>query len=63
MIFTSVSLILFTQADLWIVGIFISTDDVGIYGIVTKLVTLVILPLGAFGTIIPPPNSIYTYFG
>jgi O-antigen/teichoic acid export membrane protein len=54
MIFTSLSLILFTQTDLWIVGIYTDTEAVGIYGVVTKLVTLIILPLGIFSTIIPP---------
>ncbi len=54
MIFTGLSLILFTQTDLWIVGIYTSTEAVGIYGVVTKLVTLIILPLGIFSIAIPP---------
>jgi O-antigen/teichoic acid export membrane protein len=48
------SIILFTQADLWIVGMYKSTETVGIYGVVTKLVMLIILPLMTFSTIIPP---------
>ncbi len=54
MIFTGFSLILFTQTDLWVVGIYASTEAVGIYGVVTKLVALIILPLGIFSTVIPP---------
>jgi|Deesub1362A_J573_1020465.scaffolds.fasta_scaffold01197_1 O-antigen/teichoic acid export membrane protein len=54
MIFTTFSLILFTQTDLWIVGIYTSTEDVGIYGVATKLANLIILPLGIFSAVIPP---------
>ena len=55
------TIILFTQADLWIVGMFQATSSVGIYGVVTKLVMLIILPLGTLSAIIPPLiASIYT---
>ncbi len=57
MIFTGFSVFLFTQADLWIVGMFISTESVGIYGVVARLVTLIAFSLGAFSTIIPPIMS------
>ncbi len=61
MIFTGVSLFLFTQADIWIVGIFSSTQSVGIYGVAVRLVTLVAFSLGAFSTIIPPiMSSVHT---
>jgi len=62
MVFTGgLSIILFTQADLWIVGMFRSTEDVGIYGVTAKLVMLIILPLTTFSTIIPPlMASLYT---
>ncbi len=62
MVFTGgLTIILFTQADIWIVGMFRPTESVGIYGVVTKLVMLIILPLGTFSTIIPPlMASIYT---
>lgn len=62
MVFTGgLSIILFTQADLWVVGMFRSTEDVGIYGVTAKLVMLIILPLTTFSTIIPPLiASIYT---
>ena len=57
MIFTGLSLFLFTQADIWIVGMFSSTESVGIYGVTVRLVTLVAFSLGAFSTIIPPIMS------
>lgn len=61
MIFTGFSVFLFTHADLWIVGIFTSTEDVGIYGVVAGLVTLISFSLGAFSAIIPPiMSSIHT---
>ena len=53
-IFTSMSVLLYTQADVWILGMFTSTDTVGIYGIAAKLVLLVYFPMLAFGVIIPP---------
>ena len=60
MIFTGVSAFLFTSTDLWIVGMFDSTEAVGIYGVTAKLVTLIVFSLGAFSTVIPPLiSSIY----
>jgi len=53
-IFTSMSVLLYTQADVWILGMFTSTDTVGIYGIASKLVLLVYFPMMAFAVIIPP---------
>ncbi len=52
-IFTSMSIILYTQADIWILGMFASTDTVGIYGISAKLVILVSFPMIALGAVIP----------
>lgn len=61
MIFTGFSVYLFTQADLWIVGMLASTEDVGIYGVTAKLVTLIAFPIGALAVIIPPLiSSIHT---
>lgn len=54
MIFTTLSWFLFTQTDLWIVGMFTSTEEVGIYGIASRLASLIAISLGAFSTIIPP---------
>jgi O-antigen/teichoic acid export membrane protein len=52
-IFTSMSVLLYTQADIWILGMFKSPDTVGIYGIASKLVLLVYFPMMAFAAIIP----------
>jgi O-antigen/teichoic acid export membrane protein len=61
MIFTGFSVYLFTQADLWIVGMLASTEEVGIYGVTAKLVTLIAFPIGALSAIIPPMiSSIHT---
>jgi O-antigen/teichoic acid export membrane protein len=53
-IFTSMSVLLYTQADLWILGMLSSTETVGIYGIAAKLALLVYFPMMAFAAIIPP---------
>ncbi|MBI4843143.1 MAG: flippase [Nitrospirae bacterium] len=54
MAFSGLSAYLFTNADLWIVGMFMTTENVGIYGVVSKLVTLIAFSLGTFAAIIPP---------
>ncbi len=60
-IFTSMSVLLYTQADIWILGMFTPTDTVGIYGISAKLVLLVYFPMMAFSAIVPPLiSSIHT---
>jgi O-antigen/teichoic acid export membrane protein len=53
-IFTSMSVLLYTQADIWILGMFKPTEIVGIYGVASKLVLLVYFPMMAFAVIIPP---------
>jgi O-antigen/teichoic acid export membrane protein len=53
-IFASISMFLFTQTDLWILGMLTTTKTVGIYGIASKLVFLVYFPMFAFGVIMPP---------
>ncbi len=52
-LFTTISVLLHTQADLWILGIFTSTETVGIYGAAAKLVILVYFPMLAFATLVP----------
>ncbi|RJR19632.1 MAG: flippase [Nitrospiraceae bacterium] len=52
-IFTGMSVLLYTQADVWILGMFKPTEIVGIYGIATKLVLLVYFPMMAFAAVIP----------
>ena len=59
-IFTSMSVLLYTQADIWIIGMYMPTEIVGIYGISSKLVLLVYFPMLAFAAIVPPLiSSIY----
>lgn len=61
MIFTGFSVYLFTQADLWMVGMLTSTEDVGVYGVSAKLVNLIAFPIGALSAIIPSLiSSIHT---
>ena len=57
MILTGFSAFLFTEADIWIVGMFTSIEAVGIYGVTVKLVALVIFSLGALSNVIPPLMS------
>jgi O-antigen/teichoic acid export membrane protein len=52
-VFTSMSVLLYTQADIWILGMFKSTETVGIYGVAAKLVLLVYFPIMAFAAVIP----------
>ncbi len=52
-VFTSMSILLYTQADIWILGMFKSTETVGIYGVAAKLVLLVYFPIMAFAAVIP----------
>jgi O-antigen/teichoic acid export membrane protein len=53
-VFSSLSMFLFTQTDLWILGMLKTTWEVGIYGVAAKLVFLIYFPMIAFGSIIPP---------
>jgi O-antigen/teichoic acid export membrane protein len=53
-IFASMSMVLFSHTDLWILGMLTTTKSVGIYGIAAKLVFLVYFPMIAFGSILPP---------
>lgn len=52
-IFTGMGVLLYTQADIWILGMFTSMETVGIYGIAAKLVLLVYFPIMAFAAIVP----------
>jgi O-antigen/teichoic acid export membrane protein len=53
-IFASMSMVLFSHTDLWILGMITTTTSVGIYGIAAKLVFFVYFPMIAFGSILPP---------
>ena len=48
------TVLLYTQADLWILGVYRSTEIVGIYGVAARIVILIYFPMMAFATIIPP---------
>ncbi len=52
-IFTGMSILLYTQADIWILGMFTTTETVGIYGVAAKMVILVYFPMVAVGSVIP----------
>jgi O-antigen/teichoic acid export membrane protein len=54
-IFSSLSMLLFTQTDILVLGMLLPTKGgVGIYGYAAKLVFLVYFPMFAFGSSIPP---------
>lgn len=51
---SSVAIFLLTQADLWIIGISASAEDVAMYGATTRLGQLVYMPLLISNTLLPP---------
>ena len=53
-IFTGISILLFTQVDIWILKMYKPFEDVGIYGVAAKIVILAYFPMLAFASIIPP---------
>lgn len=57
MLFTNSSALFYNQANLWIIGMFMSTEAVGVFGVASRLVNLVVFSLMAFSTIIPPLMS------
>ncbi len=60
-IFTTMAILLFTDADRVVLGYFTSTETVGVYGIAAKLIILIYFPVLAFNAIIPPLiSSIYS---
>ncbi len=60
-ILTGISVLLYTQADIVILGMFTSAETVGIYGVASRLVLLVYFPMMAFATAIPSLiSSIHT---
>lgn len=52
-IFTGMSVLFYTQADVWILGMYTTTKIVGVYGIAAKLALLVYFPMMAFAAVIP----------
>jgi len=51
---TSLTLIVLLQADLWILGMFSTKDEVAIYGAVARLVVLITMPLLIINAVVPP---------
>jgi len=51
---TSLLLLLISQADLWLVGIFLSSEDVAIYGMMSRLIIFSSLPLLVVNSVISP---------
>ena len=52
--FTSLTLIVLTQADLWIVGMFRTSEDVALYGAATRFAVIVSMPLMIINAVAPP---------
>jgi O-antigen/teichoic acid export membrane protein len=50
----SLAIFVSTQADLWIIGAFLSPEDVAVYGAAVRLVQLVAVPLMIINAILPP---------
>jgi len=51
---TNITLFLLIQADLWIMGVFRSPDEVAIYGAASRTVALVAMPLLIVNAVVPP---------
>ena len=51
---TNLTLFALTQADLWVMGLFRSPAEVAVYGIATRLVSLVAMPLLIINAVVPP---------
>ena len=54
LVFSSASLYLLTQVDLWIIGMFTTGQDVAAYGAAIRLGQLVYMPLLISNTLLPP---------
>lgn len=51
---SNLMLIALTQADIWVLGIFRSQDEVALYGAASRLVALVAMPLLIVNAVVPP---------
>lgn len=54
MLVTSIMLIVISQADLWIVGWFLSPEQAAVYGSAIRLVQLVMVPMLIVNAVLPP---------
>lgn len=58
---TSIALLVFTQIDIWVLGMFRTEYEVALYGIITRMVLFVSIPSLLFNTVLPPfVASLYT---
>lgn len=51
---TSLGLFVLTQVDLWVLGIFSSSENVAVYGAAARIVALVTMPLLIVNSVVPP---------
>lgn len=54
LLITNLTLFIVSQAGLWILGVFRTSEDIAVYGAATRLVLLVSLPLAIVNAIVPP---------
>ncbi len=54
LLLSNLSLIAFSQADLWVMGAFRPKREVALYGVVSRVVTVVSVPNVVLGAVIPP---------
>jgi O-antigen/teichoic acid export membrane protein len=51
---TSLTILVLAQVDLWILGIFVSQQDVAVYGAAVRIAVLISMPLLIVNAVIPP---------
>ncbi len=51
---TSLTLIILTQVDIWVLGMFRTQEEVAIYGATVKFMGLVVMPLVIVNLVVPP---------
>ena len=51
---TNITLLLLTQADIWIIGIFLTVHDVAVYGAATRLIMAVSISLIILNSVVSP---------
>ena len=51
---TNITLLLLTQADIWIIGSFLTVDDVAVYGAATRLILAISISLMILNSVVSP---------
>lgn len=51
---TNLTLFMLIQADLWILGLFRSPEEVAVYGVASRIVALIGMPLVIVNSVVPP---------